>query len=290
MKISRTRSFYAKAMAMFAVAGMALSACSSTSADKSGEHLEPMKEKGHMAKVDALVVSAMDEEMAPFLEEVADYNPEEIESPVGKLYRAKKDDVDVLMVVTGIGMTADASVLSWTLAHYQPEVIVAIGSAGGMAADSRVGQVVVGTEYTNGGADGTVFGYVRGQVPGQPEIFTGDQKMITALETVAKEAEKDNMTVRFGQMLSSDAFITEVNVEDRREAFPAVVTADMESHAASQVAHAFGIPFVSIRAISDLCGKPDDQSVSFHEELDVVAKSSAHVAFEGLKQAGYVKF
>lgn len=194
----------------------------------------------------------------------------------------------LVAMITKVGMTACASALGWALANYKPKVIVSIGSAGGLARDSRVGQVIVGSEYINGGADGRAFGYVRGQVPGQPAIFHGDERMISAIKKAVATHDENTPPIRIGQMLSSDAFVTEANVADTRQAFPAGLSADMESHAGAQVAHAWGIPFVSIRGISDLCGDPDDQAVSFHAELSDVAKAAAKVACIALQESGYV--
>nr|WP_301281037.1 5'-methylthioadenosine/S-adenosylhomocysteine nucleosidase [Arcanobacterium phocae] len=245
--------------------------------------------RGYFVKqIDALVISAMDEEMAPFLSLIQSCNPKPLPSPVGTAYQASKGQMRMILMVTKVGMTACASALGWLLANYKPKVIVSIGSAGGLARDSRVGQVIVGREYLNGGADGRAFGYTRGQVPGQPASFLGDARMVSAIEQYTTTGDHNTPTIRIGQMLSSDAFVTEANVATTREDFPEALSADMESHAAAQVAHAWGIPFVSIRGISDLCGDPDDQAVSFHAELSDVATAAAKVACYALQHSDYI--
>ncbi|QRV02274.1 5'-methylthioadenosine/S-adenosylhomocysteine nucleosidase [Arcanobacterium phocisimile] len=240
-----------------------------------------------MKNIDALVISAMPEEMAPFLELIQTYNPKPAQSPIGTFYLASRGSTRMALMVTGVGMSACSSALGWALSQVAPKIIVSIGSAGGLARDSRVGQVVVGDEYINGGADGTVFGYARGQVPGQPASFTGDTHMLDSVREVMASVA-DSFSIRIGQMLSSDAFVTERNVTDTREAFPYGLSADMESHAAAQVAHTWGIPFVSIRGISDLCGDPDDQNISFHAELSDVARRAAAVACQTLQHSKYI--
>ncbi|MDD7466202.1 MAG: 5'-methylthioadenosine/S-adenosylhomocysteine nucleosidase [Actinomycetaceae bacterium] len=190
----------------------------------------------------------------------------------------------VLLAVTGIGFTATASCLGWILAHYAPDAIVSIGSAGGLSADSRVGDVVLGTRYRDGMADGTNFGYVRGQVPDQPEYFSGDPALLAAGAVVALESESTD--IRTAEMLSSDTFVTDANVGDMRSVFPAAASADMESYPAAHVAHQWGIPFISVRAISDLCSTPEDQTISFHAELAEVAQTSARTALATLQRAG----
>ncbi len=240
-----------------------------------------------MSSVNGIVISAMEEELEPFKKLLADYQLTRIKVPSGTAYHAHKGRSNIILIQTKVGMVATASALGWALTRYAPRAIVSIGSAGGLSADARVGQVVVGSEYIHGGADGTAFGYVRGQIPGQPESFAGDPDLINAARDIIQDSspEASEVEIRIGQMLSSDSFITDSTVGDMREAFPAAITADMESHAAAQVACAWGVPFVSIRAISDLCGKPDDQTVSFHAELSEVATSSARIALEILYRA-----
>ncbi|MDP9800976.1 adenosylhomocysteine nucleosidase [Arcanobacterium wilhelmae] len=268
-----------------------------------------------MIPVNALIISAMPQEMAPMHELLAGAKRTEVENSVAKVVAFHRGRSDIVTMVTGIGMAACASALGWALAKYQPRAIVSIGSTGGLAADSRVGQVVVGATYINGGADGTAFGYAPGQVPGQPPVFDGDPDLLDGAQALVNELatsggrvhwseavssftssqaaglahEVTAGSVRIGQMLSSDAFVTERNVEDKREVFPAALSADMESHAAAQTAARFGVPFVSVRGISDLCGKPDDQSVSFHAELSDVATSAAIVAMEVLYRGGVLE-
>lgn len=240
-----------------------------------------------MSNVNALVLAAMDEEMAEFTKLLDDFSISSIPTPTGQVCHATKGRSSIVLMTTKVGMSACASGLGWVLSKFTPRTIVMIGSCGGLAADSRVGQVMVGSEYMNGGADGTAFGYTRGQVPGQPESFCGDPKIINAVREIASAESGPfaDTTIRVGQMLSSDAFVTEANVSDTREAFPAALSADMESHAAAQVAHTFAIPFVAVRGVSDLCGKPDDQAVSFHGKLSDVASAAAKVALQALYDA-----
>lgn len=215
--------------------------------------------------------------MAEFTKLLNGYSYTDLETHVGSMVLATKGRSRLVLLTTGVGMVAASSALSWALSKFAPRAIISIGSAGGLASDARVRQVIVGSEYLNGGADGTAFGYVRGQVPGQPESFTGDADLVNATRDYLKD-QHCATEVRIGQMLSSDAFVTEKNVADTRTAFPEALSADMESHALAQVAAAFGIPFLSVRGISDLCGEPDDQTVSFHAELSDVAALSAKAA------------
>lgn len=260
-------------------------------------------------EVSVCIISAMPEEMAPMmslLEGTGSYILHTISSPIGtitEVYPTESADVSsnssasiFILAVTGIGFTATASCLGWLLAHYEPNALFSIGSAGGLSFDARVKEVVLGVRYRDGGADGTAFGYVRGQVPGQPEYFTASEALLAAGAVAALELDTIDMIapsfpslgsidIRTGEMLSSDTFVTDANVGDMREAFPLAVSADMESYAAAHVAHQWGIPFLSVRGISDLCSRAEDQSVAFHAELADVAARSARTALAIIRTA-----
>lgn len=215
-----------------------------------------------------LFVAAMPEEMEP-LRALAAQTETQTET---------RSPREFVFETIGIGMVQAASTLVEALHKHRPTAIICIGSAGGLARDSRVGQVVVGTKYVNTGADGTAFGYEPGQVPRQPAFWPADPGLLAAAQEAAKAPECAELSIRFGQMNSSDAFVTERNVGSVREVFPQGLTADMESQALAQVAGTRQIPFIAVRGISDLCGDPDDQSVSFHAEVGEVARSAGRVA------------
>ncbi|MDR6939524.1 5'-methylthioadenosine/S-adenosylhomocysteine nucleosidase [Arcanobacterium hippocoleae] len=199
-----------------------------------------------------------------------------------------KPNFSYLLATSGIGMVNAAATLSSLLTQYAPEIIVCTGSAGGLHPNSRVRDVVIGTEYLNSRADATAFGYAPGQVPGNPASISITDDVRTAIaaaltKTASSEAGAAGLkiTAYSGQMLSSDAFVTDANVETTRELFPDGLTADMESQAFAQVAAKYAnTPFVAVRGISDLCSTPEDQSISFHAELSEVAAQAAQIALD----------
>ncbi len=231
-----------------------------------------------MINIQTLIVSAMEEELTPCKNALKDYKIKEIIHPHTKAYLATKPGSKILLLVSGIGMVSAASTLTWALTKYSPQNIINIGTAGGLSADSRVGQIVIGNTYINAGADATQFNYAPGQVPGQPPVFNANEHLLKLTE------ELENTTLRFGEMLSSDKFITENTVENLRETFPKALTGDMETQAFAQVAHSWKVPFIAIRGITDLCGLPDDQSVSFHKALAPVAEAVTEIMLQLLEK------
>lgn len=223
-----------------------------------------------------LVLVAMPEEAAPLharLEGAAD-----LETPFTGGVRARRGRLagtDTVVVTTGIGIAAASAAATWALLSTSASLVVAAGSCGGLAADVEVGTLIVGETFTYSIADATAFGYAPGQVPGGPERFTAETAWADLAERAAHraDAQGEGRGVRRGLMLSGDAFVTAEIAAPMRERFAAALSADMETTASARTAEALGVPFVALRAVSDLCGPAAGQQ--FHLELDVVAEISA---------------
>lgn len=235
-----------------------------------------------MITLNAVVLAAQDVEVQPFLdildgaldptsgEMPALYNTatriQDLAAPTGRAWLVTTISGRILVLRTGIGLVATASALGWVFSEYNPRCVISIGAAGGLTSKTKVLELVAGNSYMYGSADATAFGYQRGQVPGQPVSYPGGADLLINLP------EK----VHVGPMLSSDSFITEANIGDTREAFPEALSTDMESAAAAQTCTAWGIPFVSIRSISDLCGAAAGED--YHASIEAAALASATAA------------
>ncbi|MDK8602247.1 5'-methylthioadenosine/S-adenosylhomocysteine nucleosidase [Trueperella bernardiae] len=226
-----------------------------------------------MTSINAIIVAAMVEEMKPFNKLLPDFTTSPIATPFGSAFLARKGRSALLFLTTGIGSACSAGLLSWALAKYEPRVIVSVGSAGGLDSDIAIGDIVVGTRYVHGNADATAFGYAPGQIPGQPRYFQSTEALVLA----AHAASQADRRTHAGLVVSSDSFVTEANVKDTRDKFPGVLSADMESHSLALIAHAFGIPFASVRSISDVVGATTakKQAQTFNAQLDDVALAAA---------------
>lgn len=211
------------------------------------------------------VLTAMPLEAEPFVEALTERV--DIAAPGGiRAVSGLLAGAPVVIVTTGIGLVAAAKAATWAAVALAPSSIISAGTAGGLPRDISVGDIAVSDAATYGTADATVFGYERGQVPGQPVRFEAAGHLVDAARAAAQPHW------RFGRVLSGDTFVTAHNVADTREAFPDAVAADMESCAIAQTASAFGLPWLSIRGISDLCGPEAGQD--FHMDAAEAAARS----------------
>ena len=193
---------------------------------------------------------------------------------------------ELVLVRSGIGLVAAASALATALTRLAPAVVLSAGTTGGLGRAVEVGDVCVSTTLAYTDADATAFGYAYGQTPGQPAVFEADAAVLARVEEVgpaalrASTASSGGARIRAGQMLAGNSFVTAANVGRARELFPGAVSTDMESTALAQVAASAGIPFASVRGVSDLCGPEAGQD--FHIGAHEAAARSAAVVLAAL--------
>ncbi|MHB1489242.1 MAG: 5'-methylthioadenosine/S-adenosylhomocysteine nucleosidase [Cellulomonas sp.] len=234
-----------------------------------------------MIAVDAIVVTAMAEESAAF-QDRADVVGQAIQVGHALHQLLVLDGRTVLLVQCGIGLVNATAAVAVALTSATPRAVFSAGSAGGLGADVRVGDVVVGSTYVYSGADARAFGYVLGQVPGMPAVYHGDEALLDAAvhANLPQEVAEPALRVLSGTMLAGDAFVDSGMVDGLRASFPTALSTDMESTALAQTCHLYDVPFLSVRGISDLCGPAAD--ADFLQHVDDAAERSASVVIGAL--------
>ena len=101
-----------------------------------------------------LLLAAMAEETAPV---IAGRSFDAVEE--GRVWRAVDGERTVTLVTCGIGLVNSAAATAVAIERHRPDVIVSLGSAGGLGKDVRVGDIIVGRSYRYADADATAFGY-----------------------------------------------------------------------------------------------------------------------------------
>ena len=228
-------------------------------------------------RVDAIIQAAMDMEAAPLLHALTpigdDETPQALLAGTHKTQRYALGELDgktVLVVTSGIGLANAASATARALTLVDAPIVIAAGTTGGLARDINVGDIAAGTTAIYGQADATAFGYAMGQVPQMPVDYTSSDAAVARL---AELPALITHTVREGRIVSSDSFCTEQVADPMRERFPDAIGADMETCAMAQVCWSSSVDWISLRAVSDLCGPSADQA--FHMDGQRAAGHSA---------------
>ena len=154
--------------------------------------------------------------------------------------------------------------------RYKPELVISTGVAGGADPTLDVQNVVVGTEYAYHdvycGDDNDY-----GQVQGMPTRYSAAACVAEAIDRTMAESE---VTLRKGLIVSGDWFVN--SREKMREImghFPEAQAVDMESCGIAQTCHIYGVPFVSMRIISDVPLR-DNKAAMYVDFWDRLADNS----------------
>ena len=205
-----------------------------------------------------------------------------------KLYVNETDATDAdgipahsiaVVVQSGIGKVSAARCAQILIDRFAPDYLINTGVAGGVGTQLLVGDLVIGSELVQHDFDLTACGYAKGYIPGfgargELSVFRSDTRLAEAFLRSASQYFPENR-IRAGRIATGDTFVAAGAVKDRlREAFGAIA-AEMEGGAIAQTAQMCCVPFVVIRAISDLA---DGTAVeSFQKFEQETARLSASV-------------
>lgn len=175
----------------------------------------------------------------------------------------------VVVVRCGVGKVNAARCAQMLIDRFNVDYIVNTGIAGGIGTGLAVADVVVGAELVQHDFNAIAFGYVRGNIcdPAHrdtPSVFHSDPELIEAFRAAA-ESLIDPARVKTGRIATGDLFVaSEKSKRTIAGSFDAVA-AEMEGGAIAQVASMAGVPFIVLRAISDLA---DGSSYASFEEFE----------------------
>ncbi|MGK2946406.1 MAG: 5'-methylthioadenosine/S-adenosylhomocysteine nucleosidase [Candidatus Malihini olakiniferum] len=190
-----------------------------------------------------------------------------------EIYSGWLNGVEMALLKSGIGKVSAAMGTTLLLEHTQPDIIINTGSAGGLAPTLNIGDIVVSGEARYHDADLTAFGYEPGQMAGCPAAFPAEVSLVTLAEHAIASLQLHAVQ---GLIISGDAFINGAEpLAHIRRIFPRAVAVEMEATAIAHVCYQFGVPFVVVRAISDVADKASH--LNFNEFLAVAAKQSSRI-------------
>ncbi|WP_391088276.1 5'-methylthioadenosine/S-adenosylhomocysteine nucleosidase [Vibrio sp. NH-UV-68] len=221
------------------------------------------------------IIGAMEQEVSILKQAIE--NGETVNKAGCTFFSGKLNGVDVVLLQSGIGKVAAAVGTTVLLNEYQPDIVINTGSAGGFDSTLNLGDVVISTEVRHHDADVTAFGYEMGQMAQQPAAFLADEKLIDVAKKALAQMEGKH-AVR-GLICTGDAFVcTAERQAFIRQHFPSVIAVEMEASAIAQTCHQFKVPFVVVRAISDVADK--ESPMSFEEFLPLAAQSSSEMVIK----------
>jgi MTA/SAH nucleosidase len=169
-----------------------------------------------------------------------------------KFYEGIFENNKVIFAIAGIGKVNAGITTILLIEHFNPDVIINTGIAGGYQKDLKPLDIVVADKVVYSDVDMTcqaAGAYQYGQIEGFDAYFKPNVEIFHKINH------------RLGTILSGDQFIYDYDKVDglvkQRFSNYEVIAFDMESAAIAQVCTLNKIKYVIIRAISDIIGSTD---------------------------------
>ncbi len=183
---------------------------------------------------------------------------------VGHSFEIKNGDrlIKIHSVLCGIG-TVNAAAAAMYLAGEGADILLNYGLSGGISGVCR-GDDVIGSTFMEYDFDLKCCGYSPCEKPSQKYIYTADDRLIKLLKSTGENK-------KVGKMASGDRFVSDPILRDELKNSFSISCCDMETSAIAYVADLTGIPFGSLRRVSDDAG---EDATSDYKEMNNSTQSS----------------
>lgn len=220
------------------------------------------------------IIVAMNKEMAMLLKKID--NTKEVMIMNQSFYIGCFEDKEVVFTTAGIGKVNAGITTVLMIEHFQPELIINSGIAGGFLEALQPLDMVAATKIIYSDVDMTssmIGGLPYGQMDGSPEYFE------TAFPLLKKGA------LHFGTIISGDQFVDDFektkHLVKKHFSKYDVIAVDMESASISHVCTKYKVPFLVIRSISDSIGKTN--GMDYDKFSYLASDKSCEIVLETIK-------
>lgn len=174
---------------------------------------------------------------------------------------------EVVIVKCGVGKVNASVCTQILITQFKVEKIINTGVAGAIDSDLRNFDFIVSTSTVYHDFETTDSDVKKGQVPGMPEQFIADSKMVDIAISSFKETEfLKKHKIQKGLIATGDQFITEITKKEYIKSNFSPLCVDMEGCAISHVCYLFKIPFVIVRCVSDMADENAEGAFAFNAE------------------------
>ena len=200
------------------------------------------------------------------------------------LYHARFGAQDLVIAQSGVGKVNAACTLALLLSDFDPGCVINTGCAGGLQSHQKILDLVVPEEIVYTDVDVTPLGFAYGQMMGCAPRFQASPALLARFQALVADHTL-KLTCHHGLLGSSDAFIykPEQLAHIRSHFADAVQCVDMEGGAIAQVCTRFGVPFLILRALSDVPCKGEN-TLDFQTFLTQAAANSAALCLALVKR------
>ena len=188
------------------------------------------------------IIAAMEAEIDELIKSIE--NPVKTSLFSSAFYSGVINGKEVIAVRSGIGKVNASFVATQLRLHFNADVIVMTGIAGGLGTKMMDTVVATGFVQHDVSLPGEEIGFLDGL---NKVVINADKKLSAAL------AGEDSV---MGLIATGEAFVSDKSVSNRiKQLFPEAVAVDMECGAVAQVCERMNVPFAAIKIISDDCNE-----------------------------------
>ena len=223
------------------------------------------------------IIGAMDVEVQTLKENIE--NLTVTEKAGTEYYEGTLLGMPVVVVKCGIGKVNAAIGTQILCDCFDVTAIVNTGIAGSLCAQQNIGDMVVSSDVWHHDFDCVAFGYPMCRIPGMPQSFAADEKLIALAQ---QAAEQTGSTVRIGRIASGDQFVADPQLKEQITQRTQALCTEMEGAAIAQTAYRNGVPFVILRCISD---KADNSAEMDYPAFEAMAAQRCAKVAMSLAQA-----
>lgn len=191
------------------------------------------------------IICAGDEELVPFLPLINECKI--TEKAMLKFYVGQINSLEVVALFSGVCKVNAAIASQLLIDVFGVDIIINSGTAGGMEPDLEIFDTVVSTEVCYHDVAPDILTEFHPWM--KSVFFTADPKLIS-LSKAAVDKLMPSGKVVWGRMVTGEPFITDEGRQKIYDEF-APLTVDMETASIAHVCYVNGIPFISIRCVTD---------------------------------------
>lgn len=221
------------------------------------------------------IICAADEELSPFLPQIEDIKVSE--KTMLKFYEGNIGGTEIAAVFSGVCKVNAAVAAQILIDSFGVTAVINSGTAGGMDAKLGIYDTVIATECCYHDVAENILTEYH---PHMETVFFESSPHLLRLSQKAVE----NLGLRnvyYGRMVTGEAFITDEGRGKIIENY-APLSVDMETAGIAHVCYVNGIPFLSIRCITDTAEHSGNKT--FHVNCARASEIAANLTMEIIKE------